>query len=336
MDSLTHIAIGACIGEAFFEKGFGKKAMIWGALAQSIPDIDFLAALWLSPSEALLAHRGFTHSFLFGMLCVFIFSMLAQKIHQPENISFRKWMLFFFAAIFVHLFIDAFNNYGVGWFEPFSTQRISFNTLYVVDPFFSLAVWVAAFRLFFLNRFALVRCFWWKTGLVVPLLYLFLSVVFKLNNDMAIESELKKRNINDKRYFSTPAPLQIFLWYNVVERKNDFLISYRSVFDTRSKITFYEHPKSSHWISSIDNHESLQRLIRFSQGYYTLEKKQDVLMINDLRFGQIGGWEKPDAPFVFHFLLSHPADDRLIIQKGRMAMFNQNDMFSLLKRIYGN
>ena len=53
MDSLTHIALGACIGEAFFERGFGKKAMIWGALAQSIPDIDFVASLWLGPAENL-------------------------------------------------------------------------------------------------------------------------------------------------------------------------------------------------------------------------------------------------------------------------------------------
>ena len=28
-------------------------------------------------------------------------------------------------------FIDAFNNYGVGWFEPFSHERISFNAIYV-------------------------------------------------------------------------------------------------------------------------------------------------------------------------------------------------------------
>ncbi|HNK30625.1 MAG TPA: hypothetical protein PKG65_16950 [Ferruginibacter sp.] len=51
MDSLTHIALGACVGEAFFERGFGKKAMIWGALAQSIPDIDFVAGLWTSPDH---------------------------------------------------------------------------------------------------------------------------------------------------------------------------------------------------------------------------------------------------------------------------------------------
>ena len=58
MDSITHIALGACIGEAFFEKGFGKKAMLWGALAQSIPDIDFVASFWMSTADDLLAHNG--------------------------------------------------------------------------------------------------------------------------------------------------------------------------------------------------------------------------------------------------------------------------------------
>jgi inner membrane protein len=95
MDSFTHIAIGACVGEAFFEKGFGKKAMFWGALAQSLPDIDFIASAWLNIPESMLAHRGFTHSFLFALLVVPVFSTIAQKVHRPQNISFLKWSSFF-------------------------------------------------------------------------------------------------------------------------------------------------------------------------------------------------------------------------------------------------
>ena len=32
------------MGEAFAGRTVGKKAIIWGILAQSVPDIDFLAA----------------------------------------------------------------------------------------------------------------------------------------------------------------------------------------------------------------------------------------------------------------------------------------------------
>ena len=110
MDSLTHIVLGACVGEAFFEKGFGKKAMVWGILAQSIPDIDFIASFWLNNPDSLLAHRGFTHSILFALLIVPVFSITADRIHKPHNILFKKWVLFFTTEIFAHLFIDAFNN----------------------------------------------------------------------------------------------------------------------------------------------------------------------------------------------------------------------------------
>ncbi len=67
MDSITHIVLGATIGEAVAGKQLGKKAMLIGAIAQSIPDIDFLLAIWLRPIDNLLAHRGFTHSFFFAV-----------------------------------------------------------------------------------------------------------------------------------------------------------------------------------------------------------------------------------------------------------------------------
>jgi inner membrane protein len=95
LDSLTHIALGACIGEAFAGKKLGKKAMLWGALVQSIPDIDFIAATWLNTSENLLAHRGFTHSLLFAVLIVPLLAMLAEKWHRPHNIALKTYLLFF-------------------------------------------------------------------------------------------------------------------------------------------------------------------------------------------------------------------------------------------------
>lgn len=124
------------MGEAFAGKTVGKKAMLWGVLAQSIPDIDFIASLWLNTSDNLLAHRGFTHSILFCLLLTPVIASLAYHIHKPHNITLLKWVLFIGSAISIHLFLDAFNNYGVGWFEPFSQERISFDTIYVADPFF--------------------------------------------------------------------------------------------------------------------------------------------------------------------------------------------------------
>ena len=90
MDSLTHIALGACIAEVFFDKKIGKKALLWGALAQSLPDIDFVAGLWMPVSQELLAHRGVTHSILFLVLLTPLLALLARRIHPEMQVSLKK------------------------------------------------------------------------------------------------------------------------------------------------------------------------------------------------------------------------------------------------------
>jgi inner membrane protein len=42
MDSLTQIVLGASVGEAVAGKKIGNKAMLWGAIAGTIPDLDVL------------------------------------------------------------------------------------------------------------------------------------------------------------------------------------------------------------------------------------------------------------------------------------------------------
>jgi inner membrane protein len=336
MDSLTHIALGACIGEAFFEKGFGKKAMVWGALAQSIPDIDFVASTWLNTSEALLAHRGFTHSILFALLIIPLFALTADKVHRPHNITFKTWLLFFSVEVFVHLFIDGFNNYGVGWLEPFSHWRFSFNTIYVADPFFSIWPGLAFFMLIILNTYSPKRKFWWKFGVIFPLVYLGYCTINKLTINNDVNKILIAQNIPHDKYFTTPAPLQNWLWYVVSGNDSEYFVGFRSVFDRKKEINFQRFPVNDSLLKPVSDHQDLQKLIRFSQQFYTVERYNDTLVFNDLRFGQIIGWQNPKEKFVFHYYLQHPRDNKLVVQRGRFAKWDWQVVKSFCKRIKGN
>jgi inner membrane protein len=336
MDSFTHIAIGACIGEAFFERGFGKKAMLWGALAQSIPDIDFIASFWLNTSENLLAHRGFTHSILFALLIIPVFAMSADKIHRPHNIVFRTWLLFFATEVFLHLFLDGYNNYGVGWLEPFSHLRYSFNAIYVADPFFSIWAGIAFGMLVILNRYHAKRNFWWKFGVIIPFIYLGYCTFNKININNNIKQILAKQHIPHSRYFTTPAPLQNWLWYVVAGNDSGYYVGFRSVFDNSPNIKFEYFPRNDYLLKPVADHEDLQKLIRFSQQFYTIEKYTDTLVFNDLRFGQIIGWQNPKEKFVFHYYLQHPEDNKLVVQRGRFAGWNWEVVKGLAERIKGN
>lgn len=73
MDSLTHIVLGAAVGELMAGKKLGKRSWLAGAFFQTVPDFDFIAGIWCTPAEDLLAHRGFTHSFLFIILMAPLF-----------------------------------------------------------------------------------------------------------------------------------------------------------------------------------------------------------------------------------------------------------------------
>lgn len=336
MDSLTHIVLGACMGEAFAGKTLGKKAMLWGAMAQSIPDIDFIAAYWMDTSSSLLAHRGFTHSFLFSIIIIPFFALLAEKMHRPHDISLKKWMFFFGAVIFVHIFIDAFNNYGVGWYEPFSHKRISFNAIYVADPFFSVWPAMAFAVLVYLKRWSPKRKAWWRMGIGLSALYLVYCLFNKASIDKDVREILQKQQITYTRYFTTPAPLQNWLWYVVAGNNNGFYVGFRSLFDRKKEISFQYFPRNDSLLKPMADHEEIMNLTRFSQQFYTVEKWNDTLVFNDLRFGQIIGWQKPREKFVFHYFLKHPRDNTMVVQRGRFAGWNWQTVAPFLLRIKGN
>jgi inner membrane protein len=311
--------------------------MFLGALAQSIPDIDFIAAFWNDPASNLLVHRGFTHSLFFAVIAVSFFGLLAEHFHRRHKVGFKMWVVFFSVEIGAHLFLDLFNNYGMGLWEPFNHYRISFNVIYVADPFFSICAGLSFLMLLFLKRKDRRRAFWWKFGITIPAFYLLYCVFNKLIIDTETKSALANEKIVYNRYFTTPTPLNNWLWYVVAGDSKGFYIGFRSVFDNDEKMNFHYFPKRDSLLGSIKDHEEVQKLLRFSQGFYTVEKWNDTLVFNDLRFGQIVGWYDPGEHFVFHYFLQHsPDDNRLVVQRGRFANWNMNTTRSLWRRIKGD
>jgi len=334
MDTLTHIVLGACIGEAVAGKQLGKKALLLGAIAQNIPDIDFIASFWLPTTSDLLAHRGFTHSFLFVILFSPLLAWLSGLCFPKVDMTFRRWLLFWGLQIFIHIFIDAFNAYGTGWFEPFSHYRVSFNTMFVADPIFAAPLALAFIVLLVLKTASPKRKAWVRIGLGLSILYLLLGIAFKLCVDNTVKNELQNKHMVSKRFFTTPTPLNNLLWYIVAENDTGYNIGYRSVFDKTSDIDFHYAARNDSLLKLAEDKEGVNRLVRFSQGYYHAEQWHDTLVFNDLRFGEICGWHYLHPRFVFYYFLQHPGDNNMVIQRGRFARWNKEELMSFLKRIF--
>lgn len=173
-------------------------------------------------------------------------------------------------------------------------------------------------------------------GLGLSALYLIYCLFNKAKIDSDVKEILKKQDIAYTRYFTTPAPLQNWLWYVVAGNDSGYHVGFRSLFDSRKEIDFQYFPRNDSLLKPVLDHEDLEHLVRFSQQFYTVEKWGDTLVFNDLRFGQIIGWQNERGRFVFHYYLQHPLDNKLVVQRGRFEGWNEETGLSLIRRIKGN
>ncbi len=121
MDSLTQIVLGAAVGEVVLGRKVGNKAILWGAIAGTIPDLDVLARSLFDPLRANELHRGFTHSILFSaamapvlaiwlkrhaasLLTVFTLLVALTFVQGAENGLVRGILLVVTAGIIVLIF----------------------------------------------------------------------------------------------------------------------------------------------------------------------------------------------------------------------------------------
>lgn len=337
MDSLTHIALGAVMGEAIAGKKLGKQAMLIGAAVQSLPDIDFVLGFFNSPVDNLLAHRGITHSLLFVVLAASALAYLMRKFFRGAHaLTFMHWMIFLVVEMLMHLLLDTLNSYGTGLLEPFTHQRISWNVIFVADPLFTCWPLVAMIVLFSLKRLHPLRLRIAAVTLTIGACYVAVCLFNKSVIDHRARETFIRTGMAPKNYFTTPTPLNSMLWYVVAEVDSGFYIGYSSVFDTNKNIALVYYAKNDQLLNGVGNAHEVDQLKRFSQGYYTIEKVEETVVLNDLRFGQVAGWDSPEARFVFYFFLEKPDMNLLVVQRGRFTGWNKKTLRSFWNRIKGN
>ncbi len=333
MDSLTHIVLGACIGEAIAGRYMDKRAMFYGALAQSVPDVDFVTTFFLHGAENVVAHRGITHSILFGLMATLFLTWLVKRAIHKTPLPWKNVLLLFAVNIFAHLFIDSFNAYGVALLMPFSHHKYTMNVLFVADPLFSLAPFISFLFLLFLNKSHRRRVMWIRTGIFVSAVYLCIAIINKQIVNNAVHKNLVQQG-KPTEFFTTPSPFNSLLWFVAAKDTTGYYTSYRSVFD-KAPMNFTYFPRNESRTDTITNQKDLQLLKNFAQGYYTFEQWGDTAVINVLRFGQVVGWDEPKEKFAFHYYLSLPDENDLVVQRGRFMHWNGKTTAAFFRRMFG-
>ena len=117
--------------------------------------------------------------------------------------------------------------------------------------------------------------------------------------------------------------------------KTGYWFGYYSLFDSSNAIDWYHVMRNDSLLKPFANDESVKILKQFSQGYYVVSKNDSAIYFNDIRFGQMGGWDKPDSAFVFSFRLNKNADNSLALNRRKFKSSFSETFSSLFNRIKG-
>ena len=125
MDSFTQFVLGAACGETAAGRRLGRRALVWGGLAGTLPDLDVLASPFLSEPAALRFHRGPTHSLFFAFVAAPLLGWFVARFYRgrargyPDRLALGDrwpWTALFFWALWTHPMLDFFTNYGTQLF----------------------------------------------------------------------------------------------------------------------------------------------------------------------------------------------------------------------------
>ncbi len=146
MDLFSHGLLPYLLGNFFKRRKEEIIALVIGGIA---PDIDIFL-LWINylyPTPYLITHRGLTHSLFFGFFAGVMVLYLAsrnsvkkriQRFIDFEPVMNLRTVMFAYAGVIIHLFLDYSTTRGVPFFYPFQASRYSAEVFFYTDTYLTI------------------------------------------------------------------------------------------------------------------------------------------------------------------------------------------------------
>lgn len=314
MDSITQAALGTAVAYGCWHRQIGRRALGWGILLGTLPDLDILVFPWLDAVDQLLWHRGESHSLwamFLGALLIAPLLVCIQKYPTPprEPLGFREAFAGVWLIFASHVLIDAFTVYGTQLLAPFTRHGFGLNNLFIIDPLYTAPLLLGIFLAAVL-RTPRARHLANVTGLALSTLYVAWSFVAQTRAAMVFSAELSRQghSVAPGRAITSATPLNTVLWRHVAEVDDGFLIGYWSWLDRDTSVRFDFVPRREESIIAVRDSRAFQTVDWFSQGFWAvLDTRDGEARVTDLRFAEIRpGPDSTPAEWSFAFAWSFP------------------------------
>ncbi len=335
MDSLSQIVLGAAVGEAVLGKKIGNKALLWGAVCGTIPDLDTLPGQFMDTVSRLEIHRGFSHSIVFAFLIAPMLGYaLSYAYRKKAEADWWGWTQLVFWAVITHPLLDIFTTWGTQLFWPFE-WRVAIESIFVIDPIYTLPFLLCCILVLFFNRSSSIRRKINATGLILSSSYLLVTLGIKTHIQSVFNGSLSEQEIDYSRFSTRPSPFNTLLWTANVETEKAYLIGYYSLLDEDQEVDFFPIAKNHELLIPYRNNPKIERLLFLTKGFYAMHDTGDHLEMYDLRFGLSEGFDRGKGDFIFTYLIHKKNGEIQITQKENSLEGMDRVLEKLLLRIQG-
>ncbi|WP_326935767.1 metal-dependent hydrolase [Flavobacterium sp. PL11] len=331
MDSFTQIVLGIAVAEVCAGKQLKNKTFLYGAILGTLPDLDVLVGLLLNPVDAVLIHRGISHSLFLFLLISPLFGYIISKIEKGKINFFHATNMSFW-VLFTHVLLDMFTSWGTQILWPLE-HRFALKTIFVIDPLYTIPL-IISLIMVGKTKNETFRYKYIKRGLLVSSSYLLLSCFIKLYILSQFEKALSKQGIQYAEIIVKPTAFNLILWNANIATTNHYLLADYSLFDTQP-ISFEAYSKNITLEKRLIGNSDFEKLKQASEGWYIISKKDNHLYFNDLRFGLLN--DNPTSPqFAFSYQFIQSNSELKAIEVPKSKRDGKRLLQKIFTRVKGN
>ncbi|MHA6493516.1 metal-dependent hydrolase [Pseudomonas borbori] len=293
MDSITQAVLGASIQGALLGRWQGRKALVYGAMLGTLPDLDVMIDYGDAVAD-MTYHRGFSHSLFVLTGLALVLAWLCRRFRNNPGYSSQRLFITLWLVLITHPLLDSFTSYGTQLFWPLMPTPTAWSSIFIIDPIYTLPLLFAVIAgLLFGLRGKPAKMP--ALALAFSTLYLGFTLTGKLMAEQRVEAQLASQGIEAEAIFSTPTPFNSLLWRVIVLDGESYHESLVGWFD-RQPPQLSRISRGTALADALQGSPAHARLAWFTNGLLRYDRIGDHLVVTDIRLGMTGF-----HPFRFDF-----------------------------------